>query len=188
MVEHQKQKNAQQKKNVHCWHLAHKTSFHTIKFGLIKNFVISCAHKMSFHTTKRAGMSVLFFGAPLLLCCWWALGVYCTFTASVEFFLPSPGSALLGAFPKVGAKFFRLSLGLWLAWNFFLPSQGSVWWVLFLRWAMKIPAISLSLVPRWVGATRAPHSGACGAYFSLFLCKPITIFTVPTLMPSLCAC
>ena len=38
--------------------------------------VISRTHKMSFRATKRAGMSVLFFGAPSLLCCWWALGTY----------------------------------------------------------------------------------------------------------------
>jgi len=31
--------------------------------------------------------------------------LFCTFTASVEFLLPSPGSALLGAFLKMGAKF-----------------------------------------------------------------------------------
>lgn len=38
---------------------------------------------------------------------------YCTtFMASMEFFLPSPGNVLLGAFPKVGARFFRLSLSL----------------------------------------------------------------------------
>ena len=33
-------------------------------------------------------------------------------TVIMEFFLPNPGSALVSAFPKVGAKFFRLSLGL----------------------------------------------------------------------------
>ena len=33
--------------------------------------------------------------------------LYCTFTASVEFFLPSPGSVLLGAFQNVGEKFSR---------------------------------------------------------------------------------